>query len=172
MLYKLKNTQPTVGENCFIAPSADVIGAVTLGNNVSVWFNSTLRGDDASITIGNNSNVQDNALVHTEGAHPTVIGENVTIAHSTVIHACTIGDDCMIGIGAIVLSGAVVGAGSLVAAGSLVKEHQVIPPGSIAMGRPVSIIKPITPELTLRIKNNAQHYLHNATIYRDKLKPL
>lgn len=172
MMYELNQTRPVVGENCFIAPSADVIGAVTLGSNVSVWFNSTLRGDDSSITIGDNSNVQDNALVHTEGSHPTIIGANVTIAHSTVIHACTIGDDCMIGIGAIVLSGAVIGEGSLVAAGSLVKERQVIPPHSIAMGRPVSIIKPITPELAARIKNNAQHYVRNAHAYKSGLKAL
>jgi carbonic anhydrase/acetyltransferase-like protein (isoleucine patch superfamily) len=172
MMYALNNTQPIVGENCFVAPSADVIGSVILGNNVSVWFNTTIRGDDASISIGDNTNVQDNSLIHADGVVPTVIGINVTIAHSTVVHACTIGDDCMIGIGAVVLTGAVIGSGSLVAAGSLVKEHQIIPPNSIAMGRPVSIIKPITEELSIRIRNNAQHYRRTASIYLNGLKPI
>lgn len=131
-----QGVRPTIGECVFIAPGAVVIGNVTLGDDVSIWFNTTVRGDIAPITIGNGSNVQDGTVVHVNADAPVMIGERTTIGHSAIVHGTQIGDDCMIGMGAIVMSYTRIGSGSVIAAGALVTERTVVEAGSVMVGVP------------------------------------
>lgn len=127
---------PDIHETAFVAPGAVVIGRVSLGEEVSVWFNTTLRGDIAPITVGDRSNVQDGTVVHVNEDAPTVIGEDVTIGHSALVHGTTIGDGTMIGMGAIVLSYSRIGARAVIAAGALIAERTEVPDGAVMMGIP------------------------------------
>jgi len=127
---------PEIHETAFVAPGAVVIGRVSLGEEVSVWFNTTLRGDIAPITVGNRSNVQDGTVVHVNEDAPTVIGDDVTIGHSALVHGTTIGDGTMIGMGAIVLSYSRIGARAVIAAGALIAERTEVPDGAVMMGIP------------------------------------
>lgn len=138
-----KGIAPTLDIKSFIADNATVIGAVTLKEFASIWFNTVVRGDVNKIEIGRYTNVQDNSVVHVADDYPTRIGDYVTIGHSATIHGCTIEDHCLIGMGAIVLNGAVIGQGSIIAAGALVREKQVIPPNSLVVGVPGKIVKTI-----------------------------
>jgi len=157
---------PVCGKDIFIAPSADVIGDVTLGNNVNIWFGAAIRGDVAWIKIGDNSNVQDNATVHvTRVTGPTTIGCGVTIGHNAVIHACTIEDNCLIGMGAIILDDAVIGEGSLIGAGAVVTPGTKIPPRSLAVGSPAKVIRTIDDKQYEKIKDNGVHYVKLAAEY-------
>ncbi len=135
---------PEFGEGVFVAPTATVIGDVTLGARVSVWYGCVLRGDVHSIRVGADSNVQDCVVMHgTLGEWPVVVGERVSIGHNATLHGCTVEDDCLIGIGARVLDGAVIGAGSLVAAGALVREGMRVPPRSLVVGVPAVVKRPL-----------------------------
>lgn len=138
-----KNIAPAMDSKSFAADNACVIGAVTLKEFASIWFNTVVRGDVNNIEIGRYSNVQDNSVVHVADNYPTIIGDFVTIGHSATIHGCIIEDHCLIGMGAIVLNGARVGQGSIIAAGAVVKERQVIPPHSLVVGIPGKIIKSV-----------------------------
>jgi carbonic anhydrase/acetyltransferase-like protein (isoleucine patch superfamily) len=131
-----KGVWPTFGERVFVAPGAVVIGNVTLGDDVSVWFNTTVRGDIAPISIGNGSNVQDGTVVHVNADAPVVVGQRTTIGHGAIIHGTTIGDDCLIGMGAIVMSYSTIEDGCVVAAGALVPERSVVAAGSVMVGIP------------------------------------
>lgn len=131
-----KDAWPTIGEKVFIAPGAVVIGNVTLGTDVSIWFNTTLRGDIAPITIGNGSNVQDGSVVHVNSDAPVVIGQRTTVGHTAIVHGTTIGDDVMIGMGAIIMSYSRIGSGSVIAAGALVTERTEVAAGSVMVGIP------------------------------------
>lgn len=137
---------PTIGKNVFIAPHAAVIGQVTLGDRVSVWFGTVLRGDIAAITIGEGSNIQDNSILHVGSHDPCVVGKNVTVGHGVILHGCTVEDDCVIGMGAIVLNRAIVGRGSVVGAGALVTQDTVIPPHFLALGSPAKVTRELTNE--------------------------
>ena len=119
------------------APTAAVLGDVELGDGVSVWFSSVVRGDESQIKIGNQTNIQENCTVHVEEGHPVLVGERVTVGHNTILHGCTIGDETMIGMGSIIMNGAQIGTHCFIGAGSLVTEGTVIPDGSLAFGRPV-----------------------------------
>jgi len=130
-----------------------------LGERTSVWANVTIRADISSVTVGADSNIQDNSCVHEDDDKPVVIGERVVIGHSCTIHGCTIGDDCLIGMGSTILNGAKVGAGSIVAAGSLVLERQEIPPRSMVMGSPAKIRRQTSDEELERVRRNAQNYV-------------
>jgi carbonic anhydrase/acetyltransferase-like protein (isoleucine patch superfamily) len=152
---------PTV----FIAENAQIIGDVTIHKDSSVWFNATIRGDAAPITIGEGTNVQDNAVIHVDEGQPTTIGKRVTIGHSAVVHAATVEDDVLIGIGAIVLSGAKIGRHSIIAAGALVPEGVEIPPRSLVMGVPGKIVRHVKDEERARIEEGAQHYIERAKNY-------
>ncbi len=145
--------------DAFVAPGASLIGEITLGSRVSVWFGVAMRGDCASITIGDDSNLQDLTVVHVDEESPVRVGARVTIGHRAIIHGCTIEDDCLIGMGAIVLSGARIGAGSLIGAGALIKEGQVIPPGSLAVGAPARVIGPVSEAHRAAITGGAKHYV-------------
>ena len=155
--------------SAYIDPSAQVIGDVTVGELSSIWCNATLRGDVNRIVIGNESNVQDNAVLHVdEGPFPLLIGNRVTIGHSAVLHGCALADGVLIGIGAIVLNGAKIGTGAVIAAGALVAEGMEIPPYSLAMGVPAKVRREVTEEEKERFRVNADHYVELSKAYRDE----
>lgn len=142
----------------FIAPGAVVTGDVTLGERVSVWFGTVIRGDSDRVVVGDDTNLQDLTLVHQDEGYPALIGSRVTVGHRAILHGCTIEDDCLIGMGAVLLSGSRIGTGSLVAAGALVKEGQLIPPGSLVVGAPARVLGPVKPVHQEAIRNGAEHY--------------
>ena len=148
---------PTVADSAWVAPSADLIGDVRIGEQVSVWYHCVLRGDIAPITIGAETNIQDLTMVHVDVDTPAVIGARVGIGHRAIIHGCTIEDDCLIGMGAIVLSHAVIGAGSVVAAGAIVLEGTDVPPRSLVVGVPARVIREVDDELAGRIRDTVEH---------------
>jgi carbonic anhydrase/acetyltransferase-like protein (isoleucine patch superfamily) len=155
------------GQRTFIAPNATIVGDVTLGDDVTILFGAILRADLASITIGNRSNVQDNAVIHESFGHPVTIGNNVSIGHGAIIHGCTIENDCLIGMGAIVLNGAMIGEGSLIAAGSLISERKIIPPNSLVMGVPGKIVRELSAEEGVQNLENAESYVNIGKKYRN-----
>ncbi len=164
----LNKKTPVTGKNCFLAETATLIGDVEMGDNCSVWFNAVLRGDVHYIKIGNNTNIQDNAVVHaTYKKAPTNIGSNVTIAHGAIVHGCTLHDNVMIGMNAVILDDAVVESNSIVAAGSVVTKGTVIESGSVYAGIPAKKIKEISPELLDgEIKRIARSYSTYAGWYK------
>lgn len=141
MISEFEGITPTLDKKTFIADGAKVIGAVTMKEFSSLWFNVVARGDVNRIEIGRYTNVQDNSVVHVADAHPTIIGDYVTVGHNVIIHGCIIEDHCLVGMGAVVLNGAVVGKGSIIAAGAVVKENQIIPSHSLVVGVPGKVIK-------------------------------
>lgn len=150
---------PSFGEECFIAENAVVVGEVTMGDHCTVWFNAVVRGDVHSITIGNNTNIQDGAVIHcTYQKAKTVIGHNVSIAHNAVVHGCTVEDNVLIGIGAIILDDAVIGANSVIAAGAVVLPGTKVESGSIYAGMPARKVKDITDEMREVIQRTARNY--------------
>jgi carbonic anhydrase/acetyltransferase-like protein (isoleucine patch superfamily) len=160
MLRRFRSTFPAIHASAFVDVSAQVIGDVHIGPESSVWMNVVVRGDVNYIRIGARTNVQDLTLVHVmRHTHPTVIGDDVTIGHSAVVHGCTIEDRCLIGMGAILLNGCRIGSGSIVAAGTLVPEGMVVPPGSMVMGVPGKVRRSLTPEEDASIKRYADNYV-------------
>lgn len=145
-------------ETARIARGAIVYGDVTMGEKSSVWYNAVVRGDQSTIEIGKYSNVQDNCTVHVDNAHPVKIGDYVTIGHGAIIHGCTIGNNCLIGMGAIILNDAVIEDNCIIGAGSLVTQGKVIPEGSMVLGSPGKVIRPITEEEREHLLENAMHY--------------
>ncbi|MBX5496024.1 MAG: gamma carbonic anhydrase family protein [Bryobacteraceae bacterium] len=169
MIRAYRGIYPRVAASAYIDRSAQVIGDVIIGERSSVWCNTTLRGDVNTITIGDDSNVQDNAVMHGElDLWPVVVGDRVTIGHSAVIHGCVIEDDCLIGIGAIILNGARIGRGSVIAAGALVPEGMEIPPNSMVMGVPAKVRREVSPEERERFQKNAQNYIKYREAYREE----
>jgi carbonic anhydrase/acetyltransferase-like protein (isoleucine patch superfamily) len=163
---------PSFDASNYIAPTAAVIGDVTLGEGASIWFGASLRGDVHWIEVGAESNVQDNATVHvSRGTHPCRIGERVTIGHNAVVHGCTVEDDCLIGMAAVVLDGAVIGAGSLVGAHALVTGNTVIPPRSLVLGAPAAAVRSVSDEEVERNRANAAHYVRMSAMYRGEVTP-
>ena len=150
----------------FVAPTATVIGDVTLGEETGIWFGAVVRGDKDRIVIGAGSNVQDNAVVHTSAGFPTLIGSEVSIGHGAILHGCTIGDRVLVGMGAIVMNGAVVGEDSIIAAGAVVTEGSVVPAGSVVMGVPAKVVKQASPGQKDGIRRNAESYIALAKSYQ------
>lgn len=147
-----------MNQKIWIAPNATVTGNVTLRNHVSVWYGAVLRGDSGTITVGEGSNIQDNAILHEK----TTIGNYCTIGHGAIVHGCTVGDNCIIGMGAIVLNGAVLGNNCLVGAGAVVTGKTNAPDGSMLLGSPAKVVKPLTPEQIAGNRESAEHYIHLA----------
>lgn len=155
----------------FIAPSADVIGSVRLGNEASIWFGAVLRGDNDWIEIGAGSNVQDGSIIHVDPGVPVVVGREVTIGHGVLLHGCVIGDGALIGNRATVLDGARVGAGSLVGAGALITPNTAIPPGSVVYGTPGRVVRQVEPRDLEWMRKGNEAYRVKAREYAAKLRP-
>lgn len=152
----------------FVAPGASVVGRVRMAARSSVWYSAVIRGDMDRVEMGEDSNLQDGAVIHVDEGHPTIVGRRTTIGHRAIVHAATVEDGCLIGMGSIILTGAVIGAGSLVAAGALVREGQVIPPGSLVVGAPARVLGPVKPEHTRAITSGVDHYVALAEAYRAR----
>ena len=149
----------------FAAENATIAGSVRLEKNSSVWYGAVLRADTGRITIGENSNVQDNAVLHTGPGLDVTIGRGVSIGHGAIVHGCTVGDNCLIGMHATILNGAVIGAGSLIAAGALVPEKMVVPAGSLVIGVPGKVMHPVSAAQAAGIKANEEEYLELAKLH-------
>ncbi len=170
-IYALGDTTPQYNEDeVFIAPSADVMGNVTLGDGVNIWFGAVLRGDDNAITIGENTNVQDNAVLHLDTNFPCTIGKNVTIGHKAIVHGCTVGDNSLIGMGAIILDGAVIGRNCLIGAGALVGMNKEIPDNSLVMGVPGKIIRERSAEDEVSQIAHSASYVAKGRMFKEKLR--
>ena len=168
MLRPYRGRRPTLSESAYVDASAQVIGDVELGDRVSVWCNTTIRGDVNSIRIGNESNIQDNSCLHVDRDKPLIIGQRVVVGHSVTLHACVIGDKCLIGMGSTVLSGSKIGAGSIVAAGAVVVEGAEFPPGSLLMGAPAKVLRPVSDSERERIRRNAASYIELIREYKEE----
>jgi len=159
---------PSVDPTAWLAPSATVIGAVTIGPGTGVYFGAVVRGDKSRIVVGAGSNLQDGVVVHADPGFPATIGSGVSVGHAAVLHGCTIEDDCLIGMGAIVLNGAVVGAGSMIAAGAVVLEGATIPPGSLVAGVPGKVRRELSAAERAGVAQNATGYVDLTAAYRDE----
>ncbi len=158
--------------NYWIAPNATLIGNCVLRENASVWFNAVLRGDNDPIIIGENSNVQDGSVLHTDMGCPLTIGKNVTIGHLAMLHGCEIGDNSLIGIGAVVLNKAVIGKNCIIGAKALIPEGKVIPDNSLVMGAPGKVVRDVSEAQAIVLTASALHYIENWKRYRDGLVAL
>lgn len=154
--------QPCLGKSVYIAKGAVVIGDVTMGDHSSVWYHAVVRGDISRIEIGHHTNIQDNAVVHLADDYPCLIGNWVTVGHSAIVHACTVGDECLIGMGATILDGAVIGEQSIIGANALVTQGTIIPPGSMVMGSPAKVKRQLTQAERAELKHWAEKYVHNS----------
>ena len=160
------NKTPSLGEGCFVAETAVVIGDVEVGPRSSVWYGVVLRGDVHHIRIGEEVSVQDNTVVHvTSGQNPTIVGNRVTIGHSVVLHGCTVGDECLIGMGAVIMDRAVIGKNCVVGAGALVTPGTEIPEGHLALGSPAKVSRPLTDDELHWVSSSAKHYVDLAARY-------
>lgn len=166
MLRPLRGKSPVVGRGVFLAETCAVIGDVEIGDDASIWYGTTVRGDVMPIRIGARTNIQDGTVIHvTSGRFGTTIGADCTIGHSAIIHACTVEDFCLVGMGAILLDGCVIGRGSFVGAGALVTPGTVIPPGSLVLGSPARVKRPVTEGEREQIEYGAKHYVELARDY-------
>ncbi len=164
-LIEFGGKRPNVPEGCFVAPTAMLIGDVTLGEGASVWFGAVLRGDVSPIVIGARTNIQDNTVIHGEDGCPTVIGDDVTVGHSAIIHAATVSNRVLVGMGATLLSRCLVGEETIIGAQALVTEGVEIPGGSLALGSPAQVRRRLTDEERERIMQSARHYVEHAAEY-------
>lgn len=171
MIYSLGDRTPNFrGDDYFIAEGAQVIGSVVLEHNTSIWFNAVIRGDNDVITIGENSNIQDGSVLHTDGGIPLTVGKNVTVGHKVMLHGCTIGDGSLIGINSVVLNGAKIGKGCLIGANALIPEGKEIPDGSLVMGSPGKVVRELEPNQIKGLEMSALHYVENFKRYKKDLK--
>jgi len=159
LILPLNGSAPVVPDSAWVAPNATLVGSITLGERASVFYGAVLRGDMDVISIGDDTNLQDNVTVHVDHGAPARIGARVSVGHAAILHGCTVEDDCLIGMGATVLNRAVIGTGSLVAAGAVVLEGTVIPPRSLVAGVPAKVRREISDEEYLKIQRNATVYL-------------
>ena len=171
-VYELDGVAPQVPDSAWIADSAQVMGAVRLGEDSSVWFGAVLRGDTETIEIGDGSNIQDGSVLHADIGKPLKVGRNVTVGHKVMLHGCTIGDGSLIGIGAVVLNGAKLGRHCLVGAGALVTEGKEFPDGSMIIGSPAKAVRELSPAQIEGLELSARHYIANAQRFRQGLKRL
>jgi len=170
MLHKYKNIIPKIGKECFVPPSAEIIGDVAIGEGSSVWFNATIRGDLNPVRIGKNVSIQDNCSVHVSRDDVTEIADNVVVGHGAIVHGAKVGSNTIIGMGAILLNGVKVGKNCIIGAGSVVTERTEIPDNSIAIGTPCKVVKPATPGHIERIKKNVQEYVRLNEDYLEEAK--
>ncbi len=171
-IYEFEGHSPQLGKNAWVADGAQVIGKVTLEEGASVWFGTVIRGDNDTIHIGRNSNIQDGSVLHVDAGVPLTLGEGVTVGHKVTLHGCTVGDGSLIGIGAVVLNHAKIGRNCLVGAGSLVTEGKEFPDGSMILGSPAKAVKQLSPEQIAGLQRIARHYVENAEQFRKGLKKI
>ena len=166
----MEGVRPQVDSTAWVAPNSVVIGNVRLAPCSSVWFGCTLRGDNSSITIGENSNIQENSVLHCDDAFPLSVGSNCTIGHLVMLHGCQIGDNCLVGMGAVVLNGVTVGSGSLIGAGALIPEGKTIPCNSLVLGSPGKVVRQTNERDWAMIRHGVEFYQHNALRFRKELE--
>jgi carbonic anhydrase/acetyltransferase-like protein (isoleucine patch superfamily) len=171
-IYQLGDHVPEIDASSFVADSATVIGKVSLHANTTVWFGATLRGDNERITIGENSNVQEGTVMHTDMGYPLTVGKNVTIGHQVMLHGCTIGDGSLIGIQAVILNGAKIGKNCLVGAGALVTEGKEFPDNSLIIGSPAKAVRTLTEADTDGMRAAANGYVTRGQLFKTQLKKI
>ena len=173
MIYSLGEKKITTdGENFWIAPNAAVIGSVILKKNANIWFNTTLRGDNDPIIVGENSNIQDGSVCHTDDGMPLTIGDNVTVGHKVILHSCFIGDNSLIGMGSTILNKAKIGNNCLVGANTLITEGKVFPDNSMIVGSPGKVKRELTEQEIQIINLSALHYVENMKRFKNQLSNL
>jgi carbonic anhydrase/acetyltransferase-like protein (isoleucine patch superfamily) len=168
-IYKLGDDAPTIHESVFVADTAAIIGKVVLEENASVWFGATIRGDNEPIVIGEGSNVQEGAVLHTDPGCPLTVARDVTIGHQAMLHGCTIGEGSLIGIQAVVLNRAVIGRNCLVGAGAVVTEGKTFPDNSLILGAPAKVVRTLTDEDIARMRTNTQNYAQRRVYFKEQL---
>ena len=172
-VYALGEMIPEISEEgAWVAPDAAVIGRVKLLARSSVWFGAVLRGDNELITLGEDTNVQDGSVLHTDMGFPLTLGRGVTVGHKAMLHGCTVGDYSLVGIGATILNGAKIGKNCIIGAHALITEGKEIPDGSVVMGAPGKVVKQIGEGVDVMLKASADHYAENAATYAAQLKPV
>tara|TARA_B100000683_G_scaffold264463_1_gene294061 strand:- start:230 stop:757 length:528 start_codon:yes stop_codon:yes gene_type:complete len=164
-IYKLGHYIPSIGEGCFFAPDSKVIGNAIIGDDVSIWFNSIVRGDVDQIQVGDRTNIQDFSMLHVSSGFPLIIGKEVTVGHRVTLHGCVVGNNCLIGMGSTIMDGAVIGANSLVAAGSLIPPGKKYPPNSFIRGVPGRRERDLTSEESTNFGSHYKSYLENKKLY-------
>ncbi|WP_432053589.1 gamma carbonic anhydrase family protein [Streptomyces sp. bgisy022] len=172
LIIGIGDKEPDVHDEAFVAPTASVIGDVTLHERASVWYGAVLRGDVERITVGAHSNIQDNCTLHADPGFPVTVGQRVSVGHNAVVHGATVGDDCLVGMGATVLNGAVIGEGSLVAAQALVPQGMRVPPGSLVAGVPAKVRRELTAEERAGLTLNGTLYTELAKAHGEQLDGL
>lgn len=170
-LYELDGFRPELPADgdCFVADSAALIGRVVLAKGASIWFGAVLRGDNEPITIGENSNIQDNSVIHTDLGIPATVGRDCTVGHNVILHGCEIGDRCLIGMGAVVMNGVKLGTDCIVGAGAIVTENKEFPPGSLIIGAPAKAVRALDDATKALVPKGASHYHDQAMRYRKSL---
>jgi carbonic anhydrase/acetyltransferase-like protein (isoleucine patch superfamily) len=171
MIHALGNRRARIGVEVFVAPSADVIGSVVLKDRSSVWFNAVIRGDSDEIIVGEGTNIQDCAVLHTDPGIPLVLGRGVTVGHHAIVHGCEVGDYSLIGINAVVLNDAKIGSYCTIGANALVTQGQVIPDYSVVLGSPGKVVRQIDPDATESLVKSAEGYVSRAREYMRSLAP-
>jgi carbonic anhydrase/acetyltransferase-like protein (isoleucine patch superfamily) len=171
-IYQLGEHAPEIDASSYIADSANLIGKVTIEAKASVWDGVTIRGDNERITVGENSNVQEGTVMHTDMGYPLTLGKNVTVGHQAMLHGCTVGDGSLIGIQAVILNGARIGKGCLVGAGALVTEGKEFPDHSLILGTPAKVVRTLTEEDLLRLQGNAASYVERGQRFKAELKKI
>ncbi len=166
MIYDLEKNVPEISSDSWVAPNAIIIGKVKLEKNSSIWFNAVLRGDIEKIVIGENSNIQDGSVLHTDPGCPLTVGKGVTVGHMVMLHGCEISDDALIGIGSTILNKAKIGKNCIIGANTLVTENKVIPDNSLVLGSPGKVIRKVTDDEIKVIRENAKHYVKNSKRYK------
>ena len=170
MIYSLDDVRVQLEGECFFADNATIVGNVSIGNNASVWFNVVIRGDSDKITIGDDTNIQDASVLHTDVGIPMTLGKGVTVGHKAMLHGCTVGDYTLVGINAVVLNGAKIGKHCLIGANTLVPENMEIPDGSLVVGSPAKIKRSLGEEQRKMLELSAQHYVDNGRRFAKGLK--
>ena len=166
MIYDLEKNVPEISTDSWVAPNAIIIGKVKLEKNSSIWFNAVLRGDIEKIVIGEDSNIQDGSVLHTDPGCPLTVGKGVTVGHMVMLHGCEISDDTLIGIGSTILNKAKIGKNCIIGANTLVTENKTIPDNSLVLGSPGKVIRKVTDEEIKVIRENAKHYVKNSKRYK------
>jgi len=170
--YRFNGIEPRIAASSYIADTASVIGHVILGEDTSVWPGAVIRAESEPITIGDGSNVQDNAVLHVDPGVPMTIGRRVTVGHQVMLHGCTIGDGCLIGLQSVVLNHVVIGEQCLVAAGAVVTERKTFPPRSLIMGAPAKVVRELTEDDLAMLRHGADTYVKRRALYLTKLERL